>query len=401
MRVNDHSRVVPSLLALAICGALAGCEPKAIRFGAVLPLSGTAAVYGKAIRSGIELAYEQAQKNPEIDGPIELAIVDSGADPDRARRSLREIYSGGAIAAIGGVTSAEALAMVEIADKEGRVLLSPSASNPQLTGISSNFYRIFPSDFAEGTVMARYSYDNLRLRAGVVIAKEETYAKGIQKVFAEEFTRKGGRIIESVEYPENMNEFGAIADHAVTLKPDFVYVAAYAQDVASIIQELRRHEYGGIILTTHSFAAADTIEKMANAAEGVYLTQATFDPNGELAPAQREFVASYRARYGEMPDLYAAHGFDAFNILLEAYRLGGTSGLSFWKGMRGVRDYLGVTGILQFDEKGDVSKFPHVYIVADGRPVDVEQRRQEEIQRARQEIERIQREMERLRDEGN
>jgi len=112
-------------------------------------------------------------------------------------------------------------------------------------------------------------------------------------------------------------------------------------------------------------------------------------------------VASYRARYGEMPDLYAAHGFDAFNILLEAYRLGGTSGLSFWKGMRGVRDYLGVTGILQFDEKGDVSKFPHVYIVADGRPVDVEQRRQEEIQRARQEIERIQREMERLRNQGN
>jgi branched-chain amino acid transport system substrate-binding protein len=198
-----------------------------------------------------------------------------------------------------------------------------------------------------------------------------------------------------------MADFGAIADHAVTLRPDFVYLAAYAQEVASLIRDLRSHNYSGIILTTHSFTAGDTISRIGEAAEGTYYTQTTFDVEGEVQPRQQAFIDAYRARYGEAPDLYAAHGYDAFNVLLEAYRKGGTTGLSFWKGIRSVQEFPGVTGLLQFDEKGDVAKFPHVYIVADGRGVDVEQRRQEEIQAARREIERIQREMERLRNSGN
>jgi branched-chain amino acid transport system substrate-binding protein len=383
-----------------VLGSVLGCGGGTIRFGAVLPLSGNAEVYGQSIRKGIDLAYEEAKRTTQF-GSSELIVVDSRSDPERGRALLREVYDAGALAAIGGVTSAEALSMVEIADDEDRVLLSPSASNPQLTGISTNFYRVFPSDFADGTVMARYAYDNLRLRAGVVIAKEEPYAKGIQKVYADEFLRQGGRIIETIEFPENMADFGAIADHAVTLRPDFVYLAAYAQEVASLIRDLRSHNYSGIILTTHSFTAGDTISRIGEAAEGTYYTQTTFDVEGEVQPRQQAFIDAYRARYGEAPDLYAAHGYDAFNVLLEAYRKGGTTGLSFWKGIRSVQEFPGVTGLLQFDEKGDVAKFPHVYIVADGRGVDVEQRRQEEIQAARREIERIQREMERLRNSGN
>jgi branched-chain amino acid transport system substrate-binding protein len=250
--------------------------------------------------------------------------------------------------------------------------------------------------------MARYAFENLRLRAGVVIAQEETYAMGIQKVFAEEFQRKGGRILETIDYPANTSEFEALADRAVTLRPDFAYVAAYAAEISRIIRDLRGQGFAGLILTTSSFAAAGIIEQTGATAEGAYFTQATFDTEGEkLTPQVKSFVEAFQQRFATAPDLYAAHGFDAFNVLLEAYRQGGTTTNSFWKGMRGIRDLQGVTGVLQFDEKGDVTKFPHVYIVTQGKPVDVEERRQEEILRARQEIERIQREMERLRGAGD
>ena len=39
---------------------------------------------------------------------------------------------------------------------------------------------------------------------------------------------------------------------------------------------------------------------------------------------------------------FAAHGYDALNVIFEAYRQGGTSAISFWKGMRGVRELAGV-----------------------------------------------------------
>jgi len=384
-----NSRRWLAACAVVCLAAAVGCGDKTIRFGAVLPLSGYAEVYGQAIRKGIELGYERAKADPELGSRLELVIVDSGGEPARAKDELSKLYRDGAMAVIGGVTSAEALAMVKEADDRQRTLLSPSASSPQLTGISSNFFRVFPSDFAEGTVMARYAHDNLRLRVGVVLAKEETFAKGIQQVFSDEFQRKGGRIEETVEYPEGTADFAALCERVVTLKPDFVFLAAYAEELSRMIQHLDRLGFSGLVLTTSSFAAAETIEKTGTAAEGTYYAQTSFDVEGQLAPQVESFVKAYRAKYQHDPDLYAAHGFDAFNILVEAYRQGGTSGLSFWKGMRNVHEFAGVTGSLQFDERGDVGKFPHVYVVTEGKAVDVEQQRQKQIEEARRKMREI------------
>ena len=398
--MSSHRRFRAAFALLALAGAGLACGSPTIRFGAVLPLTGQHAVYGLSIQKGVDLAIERALKDPMFAGKLEFTTSDSGSDAQRASDAVGRIYDAGALAAVGGVTSGEALAMVEVADNKGRVLLSPSASSPQLTGISTNFFRIFPSDFAEGTVMARYAFDNLHLKQGVVLAKEETYAKGIQKVFGDEFQRKGGKILETVEYPEGTRDFAALCERVVTLKPDFVYLAAYAEEVSRMIRHLRAQQFMGLILATSSFAAAETISQTGAPAERVYFTQSSFETEGNLPPAVQEFVTAYRARYRGTPDLYAAHGFDAVNVLLEAYRQGGTTQLSFWKGMRNVRELVGVTGTLQFDEKGDVAKFPHVYVITDGKAVDVEGERQRQIEEARQRMREIEESIRKLQSQG-
>ncbi len=386
-RLSRSLWVLPLLLSLAACP---GGGPT--KLGAVLPLTGGAALYGTAIQRGVELAYEQAQQDPK--GPkIALTVLDSASDPEKAKQALEQLYDDGAIAVMGGVTSAEALAMIPAADQQGAILLSPSASLPQLTGISSNFYRIFPSDFAEGTVMAKYAYDTLRLKTAVILAKQETYAKGIQEVFADELRRKGGQILEQVDFPANTSDFAALADRAATLKPDCVYVAAYAEEISHLVRELRGHGYTGTILTTSSFAAASNIANAGAAAEGVLFTQSAFDVEGNLPEQVKSFVVAYRAKYKSDPDLYAAHGYDAMKILVEAVRDGNKTASTFWKGLRNLREYPGVTGIIQFDEKGDVSKFPRVYIVADGRAVDREQERQRQLEEARRKIQEIEKQL--------
>ncbi len=394
-------RIGRSTAALVLGLTLWGCPGGGpTQFGAVLPVTGSHQVYGQAIRKGIELAYEQVQADPAAP-KVELTVADSASDPEKAKRELERLYKDGATAVIGGVTSAEALAMVPIAEDERRVLLSPSASQPQLSGISSNFYRVYPSDFAEGTVMARYAYENLRLRSGVVLSKEETYAKGIQQVFGEEFQRKGGRVLETIDFPANTSDFAALAERAVVLKPDFVYVAAYAEEISRIVRDLAGHGFAGVILTTSSFAAAEIISKTGAAAEDIYFTQTSFDVEGpKIAPHVKAFVDAFRAKYGQVPDLYAAHGYDSFMILVEAVREGGDSPTSFWKGLRAVHEYPGVTGTLQFDEKGDVQKFPHVYVVDNGKAVDVEVMRQQEIDLARKRMEELERELRRLQNQG-
>lgn len=248
--------------------------------------------------------------------------------------------------------------------------------------------------------MAKFAFDTYKVKTAVILAKEETYAKGIQEVFADEFQRKGGQIIEILEFPANTNDFAALADRVNTLKPDAVYIAAYAGEILGIIRELRRQGYEGNILTTSSFAAAETIAKAGAAAEGVLFTQTALELEGDTAPQVKEFAAAYRAKYGSDPDLYAAHGYDAYQVLVEALRQGGDTASSFWKGMRNIHEFPGVTGTFQFDEKGDVQKFPHVYRVKDGKALDYELERQRQLKEARERLQKIQEEIERLKNQG-
>lgn len=376
-----------------LCGlVLAACGGGPPRFGAVLPLSGDSALYGRSIQRGIDLAYEQHRLQAGRNA-VQLVTVDSASNPEKARDEYKKLLDSGVLAVIGGVTTAEALQMVPLAEATNRILLSPSASSPQLSGISSNFFRVYPSDSSEGTVMARYAYDNLRLNKVVILAKEEAYARGIQKVFADEFRRKGGQVLETVEFPPYTTDFAALADRAVVLKPDGVYLAGYAAEVSKIVRELRAHKFAGLILTTSSIAAGSTIADLGSAAEGILFTQISFQIDGNVPPHVKEFVSAFRKRYDIDPDLYAAHGFDAFNVFLQALAKGGSTGPSFWKGMRNIHEYPGVTGPIQFDEKGDVQKFPRVYVVDGGRPTDREEMRKRQLDEARRRIEEIERQL--------
>ena len=375
------------LVFLALLPVVLGCPgEEVVKFGAVLPLTGEAAIYGLPVQRGVDLAFEHLQSQPDLPYELELVTVDSESDPEKAGQLLDQVYRGGALAAIGGVTTAEALQMVTVADEADKVLISPSASTPQLSGISKNFYRVFPSDAREGATMGNFATQKLKAEKVVILAKEDAYAKGIQEVFKTEFERYGGEVLDLIEFPSLGSDLSGLVERVMTLGPDAVYLAAYAPDLAQMIQHLRDQGYEGTIFTTSAFAAPEIIAQVGRPAEGVFLTQAVFDIDSE-DPIIRNFIDAYRAKYNLEPDLYAAHGYDSVMVLVEALKIGGRTSSEFWKGIRSIRDFSGATGTVQFDERGDVQKFPRVYVVNEGLLVDyeaeVERRRRELLERLR------------------
>ena len=370
------TRNAKAVLVFGVACALGvgSCNPHSpITIGAVLPLTGQWEIYGTPIRKGIELAYDEAQSNPGSGHPIKLDIRDSESHAQKGAEQLAALYDEGALAAIGGVTSDEALAMVPVMDKMDKVLLSPSASSPKLTGISSNFFRIYPSDFREGAKMGNFARQTLSINKAVIIAAESPYALGVQDVFKTEFERYGGEVAAVIEYPVGHTEFAADVKKALAYDPEAVYVADYAFEISSIVKDLRQQGFTGKILTTHAFAAPGIMSQVGAAAEGVILTRTIFDVNS-TDPAVKSFVEAYKAKYkGEEPDAFAAHGYDALKVVQMAMAKGGTTPREFWKGMKQVK-LQGASGLVQFDEKGDVGQFPRVYrIEKDGKLIDYEQ----------------------------
>lgn len=387
------ARPLKMALAAFLLAFSLGCGgERVVKVGAVLPLTGSSAVYGESIRNGIQLAFDQLQAAGDMPFAMELQIVDSESDPQKARLLTDDLLGEDTLTVIGGVTSAEALECVEIADQYDKIILSPSASSPSLTGISKNFFRVFPSDFLEGAKMGNFSTQKLAQESVVIMAAESLYGRGSQQVFKDEFERYGGVVLEVIEYPEGTADFSGLAGRAVSLKPDAIYLADFAGEISAAVKELRKRNYQGRILTTHAFASPDVLAEAGAAAEGVFLTQPRFEADSE-EPHVQKFVAAYEAAFGgKTPDLYAAHGFDAMMVVAEAMRGAARPATSeYRKGLRGLHDFPGVTGNIQFDEKGDVQKFPRVYIVSDGQLFDYDsyvEARREELRRRMRELDR-------------
>jgi branched-chain amino acid transport system substrate-binding protein len=371
---------------------LAGCPDDTIKIGVVVPATGVDQSYGLAVQRGIEVAFEEIQASRDTSSSFTLLpIADSQSDPVKAREHLEALYDDGAIAAIGGITTDEVQEMMQVIDRYDRALLSPSASSPELTGASRNFFRIWPSDFTAANKMADFALDNLNLKT-VVIVVERSYGKGIQRVFEEAFKEKGGEIMEVIEMTADMSgDLGGLVERIMTLKPDAVYLAAYEAGVGTMIKGLRAAAFEGKILTTSAFATSSSIANVGQDAEGVFLTQTFFETDSEYAHIKK-FVNRYREKYGEDPDLYAAHGYDAMKVLVAA--LDGRPALSgeAHKGLREIIEFEGITGSIQFNDKGDVQKYPRVYVVGDDLALydytERVEKQKAELKRKKEELER-------------
>lgn len=360
---SNPARAFATLVLSGIGLLAAGCGPRAIPVGAVLPLTGPDHVYGEPVRHGLELAYQEIQADADSGVQIALTIVDSESDPTKAKELLEQQFDQGALLALGGVTSAEAKEMIAVADRFDRILISPTASAPELSGLSRNFYRIWPSDLAAAGRMAQFVSQDLKIDEVVVIAEErQQYAQGIQTAFRSAYEGYGGTVVEEIPFPPYTSDFSGLIDRVMTLQPGAVYLTAYGEAIGQMIQELREHSYEGKILTTHAFASPRFIAPVGDAAKGVILTQTVFEPDSEYAHV-KSFVTKFEEKYGEPPDIFAAHGYDLLKIVAAA--LAGRPALpsEVPKGLRDVDDFPGVTGSISFNDKGDVLKYPRVYII--------------------------------------
>ena len=115
------------------------------------------------------------------------------------------------------------------------------------------------------------------------------------------------------------------------------------------------------------------VEDNLELVEGVFFPQPAFDMQSEGQLVQ-DFVTSYREKYQDDPDIYAAHAFDTMRVVIwvtnEVKVLRASDvrkSLAY-----GIKEFPGVTGIIQFNDYGDVHHNPIMFIIKDGQVLNYE-----------------------------
>jgi len=356
--------------ALALLVAASGCNP-ALRIGVVLPERGAAEVYGASVKSGVKLAFDDALAAGTAPPGLEVVYRDSGSDPTRAAGAAEALFESGALVVIGGVTSAEAKALIPVADRAELVLLSPSASAPDLARRSRFFFRVYPSDELEGVKAADFLVLVRDARTVLVLQEDNDYTRGLLPIFVRELGSRGGRVAGSIRLDEGgwqAQVRDVLAKHA----PDGVYVCGYGEAILGALRLLRSVGFRGTICTTSAFSAGSVLARAGTLAEGVFFPLASLDTASHSEPV-RSFVKRYEASYNLLPDIYAAHGYDAALAVLAAVKgLEQRSGASVAGRLRTLPGVAGVMGPLDFDEDGNIRHALRNHWIHNGKVEDFE-----------------------------
>ena len=186
-----------SVIALAACSRPTG----PIAIGLAGPFSEPR---GASMLRAAQLAVNQVNAKRGIRGrKLELRIVDDSGNEDTAVRVAEQLYADPAIVAVvGHLSSGTSLAAARVyaGGATPTAMISPSASSPDLSGISPYVFRVCPSDLQHGPQLARFAWQTLGARRAGIIYLNSDYGRGVRRTFAAEFARLGGIVLEADPY---------------------------------------------------------------------------------------------------------------------------------------------------------------------------------------------------------
>lgn len=365
---------------LLAAGSVACAEESTdVKIGIIVSLTGSGAAYGNSIQRGVELAIGEINAAGGVEvferGQLPITVITRDVRSDGAAgiQAAREIIASGVVAAIGADVSDVTLAIAPLFQEASVVLMSPSSSAPKISDAGDYIYRNYPSDELEALNTADHIFNQTGLRSAAVIAQQTEFGLGQKNSFIERFRMLGGREIGQESYPgtASADDYARIAQSIESTDPPAVYIAGYTPDTVAVARALRAAGSDAALFGTSSILPAELQEGDIADVEGLQFPLASWDPRSTDENV-RQFVAAFQRQYAMEPDVYAAHAYDAMNMIALAIREAGLDPQELRFYLNGMNPYAGVTGATDFDDKGDVRKFHRMYEIRGGVAVPIE-----------------------------
>jgi branched-chain amino acid transport system substrate-binding protein len=364
------------LLGLAAAASLAAAAAE-IPLGLIGPMSGPAAVYGTEPLAGARFALEEltAAGNP-VARQIKLIPADSAANPGVAAQAAeRMVSSDKVVGIIGGMTSAETQAMIEVTRKAGVVQLSPLAQDNALTQQKNPwFFRIAQNADSFGMKAAEWAADQLKAKRVFVLARNDNYGQSNADSFIAGLKAKGLPSVGRASYEPSAKDFRPILQKLADAKPDLVAIMGFYTDAGLIVKQMSEMQIHTNIYANTAPGLPQFAEIAGPAARGVYGALYYF-AGSVPSDAGKKLVESWNAKYKRAPSQYEGMGYDAMRLIVHALQTlpdpAKATSDQLRLALSKVNGYEGATGRISFTSTGDAERpLPIVKLGAQGLVLD-------------------------------
>lgn len=323
---NSSSESTDSAGASAADGDFTGT----LVIGGIGPVTGGAAVYGNAVKNGIQLAVDEINAAGGVNGiKLELNFQDDEHNEEKAVNAYNTLKDKDMKLLIGTVTSNPCIAVAAESAKDNIFQLTPSGSAVDCVA-NDNAFRVCFNDPNQGTASAQYIAQNgVASKVAVIYDSSDVYSTGIYEKFAAEAAAQNLEVVAAEAFTsDSKTDFSVQIQKVQESGAELLFLPIYYQEAALILQQADK---AGLNVKYFGCDGLDgLIDQLGDdvgLAEGVMLlTPFAADATDDKTVA---FTTAYKAAYnGEVPIQFAADGYDAVYAIKAAMEKAGITDAS-------------------------------------------------------------------------
>lgn len=354
-----------SLSAILVLGMLSGCSKPTtsgsdvIKIGVFEPMTGANAAGGQMTVEGIKLANKEF---PEVLGKkVELVIADNKSEKvEAANAASKLIEKDKVVAIIGSYGSSLSMAAGDIVKNAKVPAVGCSPTNPLVTLNNDYYFRVCFIDPFQGTVMANYAFKELGAKKAAIIQDvQNDYSVGLSKYFVDAFTKLTGdpnSIVATTSYNAGDQDFSAQLTNVRSLNPDVIFAPGNYGESALLIKQARSLGMKLPILGGDTWESPEFLSIGGDAVEGAVFSS-HFTSEAPVTETSKVFLAEYKEEYKQDANAFAALGYDAYLVILDAIKkANSTDSVKIRDEIAKTSGFVGATGNITLDENGDAVK---------------------------------------------
>jgi branched-chain amino acid transport system substrate-binding protein len=354
-------------LAAAFASSAARAEDKVIKIGALLPISGPGSYFGVQDKQGIELAIEQLNRAGVNGYKFEVHYEDSACGPlpaTQAAKRMLEQFKPDVV--LGEECSDATLAIMPIMEQAKVPLINAGSSAIKITQPGNYWtFRIFPDEVMQGNNIAANAYTKLNARTAVLLHENTNAGIGNANVFAEAFTKLGGKILADIGFGRDVNDFTAIATRIkglgqVDVIPTYTLEGQGLKITQALMQAGVTKGGDGHAIQVGTIWLPFGFEQKAGKAALGYVRAVQFDPL-DKRPLVQDFIAAFKAKYNAAPTHLNAHAFDQVMLIADTVKRGATNAQSIRDALAKTQNLAAVTGTITFDAHNQNSSMDTIH----------------------------------------
>ena len=298
-------------------------QAETLKIGAIAPLSGPGAPWGRALVDGVQLAVTDINKagGLKIQGKTyKIKLIDyddkyTGAGGVQAANRLISVDHVKII--FGSISSASVLAFTPITQKAKVLVLCNSYSKKVVHPGNTYAFRIIQTSTESATALIPYvlkKHPNIKRVA--LLGPNDESGQDLSANDIAQYKKQGCEVVYSEFYERSQKDFYPQLTKILGKKPDLIDTSASSPGTAGlIVKQARGLGYKGLFITTSGFFVKQVVGVAGKAAEGFYFAIQT----DLKSKALKDFNAKFEALFHKKCDQWGSPLF--YNAALMVFGL--------------------------------------------------------------------------------